>query len=211
MVRELDGEWRTDAAAWWHSQAWREYERAYGDEPGTRARVLAQAAWLTRILDLSSSEADLWAGLRKSYKALINRANRRLEFRLITNTESARFLHLLAADRVTRPLATWHLMADWLVSDAGVLVLGYDGAPLAFAYFIRHKQWAYYGSGASLEDDIQHAVIWHALLELKTRGVRWAELGWQGEATDAKGQSIEFLKRGFGGRDEPAALTEMSR
>lgn len=203
-----DTAWRPHAAAWWSSPAWHAYEALHDGPPGTRSRLLATATWQTRILDLSPSEAELWTGLRKSYKALINGANRQLNFRLATDTEIARVLHLRCAGRVTRPLATWQLMTDWLAAGAGLLVLAYDGAaPLAFAYAIRHADWSYYASGASVDDDLQHAVIWHALMALKARGVRWAELGWRGQAQDPKGQSIEHFRGGFGGRDEPARLT----
>lgn len=59
---------------WWSSPDWLAYEAA-GGYP-SRADVLASATWQTRVIDLSVSEAELWRGIRKSYKAIINKAQK---------------------------------------------------------------------------------------------------------------------------------------
>jgi lipid II:glycine glycyltransferase (peptidoglycan interpeptide bridge formation enzyme) len=76
---------------------------------------------------------------------------------------------------------------------------------VGFAYVVRHGDWAYYFNAASVEPNAQHAIQWAMMLWLKAHGVRWYELGWQGAAGNDKERSIEFFRRGFGGKDFPAA------
>lgn len=227
-------DWRTDAAAWWTSPEWHAYECAYGDESGTRSRLLAGATWNTRIVDLALDEAEVWSGVRKSYRSLIHAAERALTVEALAALgaggliRTCQRVHRFACGgRQTRPDATWDLMGDWAGDGRGLIAMafdyqnrppemtddasGFDGVGLwppvvDFAYFVVNGSWAYYASAASLRPGVHHAVVWRALLALKARGVRWAELGWQGEARDAKGRSVEWFKTGFGGRDEPTAL-----
>ena len=191
------------ADTFWHSDAWREYERIC-QVPVSRVEELAAATWQTRVIDLSVSEADLWRGVRKSYKSLIHAAeldHQIREGRTGVDVGIAKAIHELAAERETRPVESWGLMADWLAQDQAAL---WRIGVAAFVYVIRYGAWAYYASGASRQQDLNHALIWHAMLGLKARGVRWFEIGWQGQAVDEKGQNIEFFRRGFGGFDIPA-------
>lgn len=189
--------------SFWDSPAWRTYETAYGDEPGTRSRLLASATWQTQIVDLTQPEAELWKGIRKSYKSKIHWAERQREIAITEDPIAvgmARAIHIEAAGRETRPMATWQLMADWLVEHSGLLVM----APKSFAYFLIHETWSYYGFAASLEPDVNAALIWTAMKELKSRGVRYLELGWCERVGDsAKERSVAFFKSGFGGRRVP--------
>ena len=207
----MTANWRADAASWWSSKEWHCYEKEYGDEPGARSRLLAEATWRTRIMSLDPSEAELWSSVRKSYRSLIHAGEHRYEIRLGAGLSLlyAQRLHFEAAGCATRSQATWGRMREWIHEDHGVLMMATDrgsGEARSYAYFIVNGSWSYYASGASLEDDVQHAVIWRALLALKARGVCVVELGWQGQAPDAKGRGVEFFKTGFGGRDVPARL-----
>ena len=199
----------------WDTDAWHAYEIAYGDEPGTRSRLLAAADWRTRVVDLSLSEADLWRGVRKSYRSLIRRAEREQTIHVWDEhaerpglwVREFQLSHRLVSGRSTRPMATWQIMAEWLRDGHGLMVGMGPREELewsAFAYAVRHGAWAYYFSGVVQQDNLSHAAIWTMMLALKVRGVRWFELGWQGEAQDEKGKHIEFFKRGFGGVDMPA-------
>lgn len=184
--------------SFWDTDAWHAYEIAYGDEPGTRSRLLASATFSTQVIDLTQSEADLWTGVRKSYKSKIHWAERQRDISLTEDPVAvgmARAIHIEKAGRETRPMGTWILMADWLVAHQALLVM----APKSFAYFIIHRDWAYYGYAASLEPDVNAALVWTAIKALKTRGITQLEMGWQGQATDDKGKQIEFFRRGFGG------------
>mgnify|MGYP001561976968 FL=1 len=75
--------------------------------------------------------------------------------------------------------------------------------PIGFIYVVIYGEWAYYFSGASIEPNVMHALQWRMIQQLKALGVETYELGWQGEATDEKGQGIEMFRRGFGGVDVP--------
>jgi hypothetical protein len=137
-------------------------------------------------------------------------------------------LHKADSGRQTRSDETWQLMGEWAETGHGLFVdamdwseppddalvaaspLVVDGQPLdmgtpmpivGFVYFVRNQDWAYYFSAASIRRDVNIALVWWAMLALKARGVRWCELGWQGEAQDDKGRGIEFFRRGFGGTD----------
>lgn len=89
-----------------------------------------------------------------------------------------------------------------------MLTLAFHGCKsIGFAYFVMRGGWAYYFSGASHQKDLGLALIWLSMLALKDRDVRWCELGWQGQAQSKKETNLEFMKRGFGGRDIPVRLS----
>ncbi len=197
----------------WRSSRWLEYELAYGDAQGTRSAQLAAAMWRTRVVDLARPVEALWRDVRRSYHALIHRAERVWPMQVMTDTDvgvdlpGPRVLHAVESGRVTRPLRTWALMADWTRAESGLCVSARDDDPpyhmVGFAYFIRDGAWGYYASAATVRRDLNHAIVWRAMLELRSSGVRWLEMGWQGEAQGDKGKSIEFFRRGFGGADLP--------
>ena len=170
--------------------------------------MLARATWRTRVIDLAIGEQALWQGVRRSYHALIHRAERTYTFGSPDCAgpwvEEIRALHRESVGRETRPESSWRLMGGW-VSDgaAWCQTARRDGVLAGYAYFVAHQGWAYYHSSASRERHLTHALIWRALVSLRAAGVRYCELGWQGQATDDKGQAIEFFKRGFGGVDVP--------
>lgn len=193
----------------WDTPMWHAYEVAGGVEPGTRSRLLAEAAWSTHVVDLTQPDDVLRSGIRKSYRSGRDSINQVIQRYAITlcqpvDIEAFRWLHLQDAGRVTRPQATWDLMGEWLKSGTGLLVGAAVGSDWrAFAYFEVFDGWSFYGHAASLDRPVQHALIWTAMKALKARGVRTLELGWQGEATDEKGLNLEHFKRGFGGVTVP--------
>lgn len=174
--------------------------------------VLEETTWETAVVNLQYDEADLWKNLRKSYHALINKAQRTAQIMTIGQTqlvggcehpiEEARRLHIASAGRETRPVATWEMMARWMEEGFGVLALAAVGGEMrAYAYAIRYKDWAYYMSGASLEPNLQHALIWQLMRTLRQDGERrYFEVGWLERAGDSeKEKNIAFFKEGFGG------------
>ena len=192
----------------WQSPEWERYEKAYGDEPGTRARLLAESDFQTRIVDLSLPEEQLWRGVRKSYRPVINGLKKDPDFSMVAVVgegrafDDCRALHVREAGRETRPLETWRIQADWL-NDGGAFAMGAvrNGNLKGFAYVVTFDTWAYYFSAASSEPNVQHAIQWQAMNLLKQSGrFRWYELGWM-EPDDSRA----FFKRGFGGKDVPAS------
>lgn len=200
--------------SFWTTEAFSRYEAACGQAAGDRERLLRDATWTTRVVDLSVPEPELWAGVRASYHSLVNRWNRYPHQQVTAHAhgqpfehvvERCRLLHFKEAGRSTRSLESWRVQQEWVRCRHGIAVIATRGhEDVAFAYVVRHGDWAYYFSAASSERNVQHAVQWAAMRYLKHAGVRWYELGWQGEASDAKGQAIEFFRRGWGGRDVPA-------
>lgn len=192
---------------WWTSTRWRDYERVSGVIT-SRADVLRSAHWLTRVIDLDVDREYLWQGVRKSYRSLIRRASERYEIVYCASDVMSAFerMHERVSGRQTRSSESWRMMREWVQSGHLLLVGARDSDRwVAFAAFEIWHDWAYYGHAASEVRDVSHALIWAAMNELKSRGVRVLELGWQHEATDEKGRAIEFFRRGFGGRDTRAA------
>ena len=222
------------SVSWWDTESWHEYERAYGDEPGTRSELLATAPWSTRVVDLSGSRDLLWSGVRRSYHSIINGLGREFLFQqrsVAVGASGAReaarraqTLHAIAAGRPTRSTATWDVLAGWTKTEDshGLWVLGADPRDndVGYAFFVIHEGWAYYFSAASLRRDLGLALIWWGMLALREYGVRWCELGWQGELQRhetfrddeafKKRRNIEFVRRGFGGLDVPVRLSGRS-
>ncbi len=136
----------------------------------------------------------------------------------------AQLVHAKAAEGATRSGCTWELMGEWIDTRNGLLTIAFHGhAPVGFAYFVVHGKWSYYFSGASQQPNLGLALIWLSMLALKEVDVRWCELGWQGQGRTTmsedgemtfirdddfkKIQAIEFVRRGFGGRDLPARVS----
>jgi hypothetical protein len=212
----------------WDSPEWAAYEKAYGDAVGTRSRLLASADWQTRVVDLSLSEAELWQGIRRSYKALIHKVEREHVIGSVSGDciYSAMKIHEQEAGRMTRPFETWTLMGDWVRAGHGLLIgagvhraveITTAGdqwprfAPVGlvdmrgYVYCVIHGAWSYYHSGVTREKNLSHAMLWQAMKALKARGVRYLELGWQARAGDTdKDRGISHLKAGMGGYDIPA-------
>ena len=173
--------------AFFSTEAWFRYERAYGDVPGTRAALLATAQWRTRVLDLRPDEATVWRGVRGSYHPIVNKLRKDPEVAIV-DADSETFLNVCLPMQVrleggmTRTRASWDVQAEWLrtLPRIGTCWIGYRrGQPKAFIYTIIWRAYAYYGYGRTEEDGIHHALIWHAVRTLKVRGVNWFELGWQ--------------------------------
>jgi hypothetical protein len=175
----------------------------------------------TQVIDLEPPEAELWAGLRKGHRSDVRRAERTLEIEVLdTRTirdeafDAYRRLHAKAAGRVTRPAVTFDLMHAWIRrGDALLVTARQQGALLSVALLIVYKAAAYYASGANDPEaegpGIAHLVQWRALQELKGRGVRRYEIGWQQQVpvlhdvASAKQRSISHFKHGFGGATWP--------
>lgn len=204
---------RDTVSSFWNTPDWHAYEKASGAEPGARARLLREASFMTRVIDLKVSSEQLWEGVRRSYHAPINRLlkDRRFNVKVTTKIDEAHALHAAQAGRETRPQGTWDIQHGWLLQGRAFLFGGYrDGVMVGFAYIVNDDtDWHYYFSAASSEPNVQHAIQWTALRWLHRRSrSRYYEMGWQGEATDVKGKNIEFFRRGFGGEDKPAAWRE---
>ena len=171
--------------------------------------------YYTQIIDLTKSESELKAGVRKSYRSLINKDHVTSDMHDIVPYKR---LHEQVRG-VTRHSDTWHIqqkmiwqkeafcliqarfknmqnpLATNTIVEAGVLV-----------YY--NKDTAYYASGASTVDS--HALMWQAILKAKKLGCKKFEMGEQvfGESKEA---NISKFKRGFGGITEVRLILEKER
>lgn len=181
------------------------------NRPRSVAPGFAQSVKSTRVIDLRQDEAVLWRELRKSYHSLIHKAERAYAIDLYGGGDDdkagwrmirAHEIHALSAGRETRPQATWDCQRAWLRDGFAMLALAQDGTNhRAFAYVVKWKNWAYYFSGAALDQSVQHALIWHLMKTLRLNGeTQYLELGhdWGANATE-KDRQINFFLDGFGG------------
>lgn len=172
----------------------------------------------TSILDIQFSEKELWNGLRKSYRSLINNGKKYFDIVIMDHSnandemfEEHKKLHYKAAGRITRPVETWSLQYDLLTKDNGILIgLKENGKFVAFSYFAHSHSKAYYGSSSDDPDydgniPLEHIIIWTSIEYYKKRDFKLLELGHQSFGSQLFGQpskkdiNISFFKRGFGG------------
>lgn len=175
--------------------------------------------WATRVIPLrGQSEADLWSGVRRSYRSLIHAGVRNWTVHLgggldtpATEAVWAGYCQMHQAtvgQALPRGPETYALQRRWM-REGRALLLGLAARDaeetwLGFAYLIAHhgRAW-YYASGPSIEPNAQHVLQWEALKGLQRIGAEEYEIGWQGYDSTEKGRAIDFFKRGFGGRDRP--------
>ena len=167
-------------------------------------------SWPSRVLDLTQSEAILHAGVRKSYRHLINRGRQTWEWWDCAGSPEA--FHLLWAEvngRQRHPDAE-RLMSDWLKTGHARLIGAWRGGRWeAFCYALVYKRRAYYASGPALVPNVMHALQWNMILTLKAEGVELYELGWGARPGDSdKDRQISFFKAGFGGEDQIVQAVE---
>lgn len=161
-------------------------------------------SWETFVVDLWRSEQELWANVRRSYHSLIRRAERDKEVGVYATraaVETAHRVHTQAAGRETRSQATWDRMARW--AESGNLLVALvlsEGKALGMAMAVRYKNASYYASGATLEPNLSHALVWRLATTLRYDGLRWFEVGWGVRPGDTeKDRNIAYFKKGMGG------------
>lgn len=167
----------------------------------------------SRVIDVNLSPPRLWRDVRKSYKALIHQVQRRFE--IVVGYAEAQMSDYAVVHRAaggTRAARTYELQLEWVRSRHAFTAVAYEGStPVAAAYVLAWKGWAYYASGPSLTPSAQHGLQWAIIEELAARtDVHYYEMGWQGAALDEKERQIEFFKCGFGGHDWPFEVREVT-
>lgn len=156
---------------------------------------LAAKPYYTQIIDLSRTEEELHAGVRKSYKSLINKGKAAI------TSDSIDFQyfwdeHDEAAGRETRHRETWRVQYEQILEGEAFLVK----APKSGGLFIYNNHTCYYGVGCSLEGGGTQSLIWKAILHAKELGCRFMELGEQKFNGTKKELGISHFKAGFGGK-----------
>jgi hypothetical protein len=172
----------------------------------------------TQVLNLVGDEQDLLRDMRKGHRADIARAAKLIQATVLDEHtitqerfDNYRLLHCKAAGRVTRPLATFQMMLEWIRSGQAILCAAtLDDKDVGFALVSVYKDGAYYSS--SCEDPefnhlpIGHLLQWRVMQWLKEHGIRRYEIGLQSfgdqvhSTISEKEVKIGFFKRGFGGQ-----------
>lgn len=159
----------------------------------------------SRVVDL---RLHGWNDVRKSYRPIINSVRRLFTIGQCTvgSMDNYRVLHREANGGYERDPGTFIRQIKWLTTGEGLLVGAANsrGRFVSFAYWIMFRGNAYYMSGPSIEDNVQHAVIWQSLCHMKDMGIKLVEMGQvDGPGMTEKERKIAVFKRGFGGEDVP--------
>lgn len=174
------------------------------------ASLQSRAEWL---LDISSSQEDIWMGLHKHARynvRLAERANVKLEIFEPDKTPLDTFLGLMqtTAKRDSFGAQTkqyYKSVLECLPADSGfVIICTIDNKPAAAAIFAAYDGVLHYVFAGSSDDFRKIAppyyVIWNGILEAKRRGLNTLNFG--GITEDVKGQhlaGVTGFKKRFGG------------
>lgn len=165
------------------------------------------------FIDLSPSMAEIKSRFRKSYKALITSGGKLWKVGMATAAapdlwNEFRLLHLAVAGRATRSEDSWRLQHDAIASgDAFFIYLrNEEGKMVGGGLFHTTSHEGLYAIGAYdrllFDKPLGHVVQYHAIEEMKRRGIRWYKLGARCYTTDVpvpseKEIAISNFKQGF--------------
>jgi FemAB family protein len=165
------------------------------------------------FIDLSGSLAEIKSGFRKSYKSLITSGSKLWKIQVITvadpqQWDEFRALHRAISGRVTRSDESWCLQHEAIASGDAFFVCLRDDAESMVGGGLFHvtEHEGFYAIGAydrSLFDKpLGHVVQYHAIEEMKSRGLKWYKLGPRFYPSDIPSPSdkeitISQFKQGF--------------
>lgn len=173
------------------------------------------------VVDLSLSEDELLASLSATTRTRIRRSrDERIEIRVPTSaaervqslepfrsSASTAFAGVGEPERAFDAVVA-HLLASSAVHDtiakpvAHPVVIVKDGEPISAVVTCESNGAAYYllafNTEAGRAADGNRLALWHAMLQARSRGVRWFQLG-SLDFGSGKAASISAFKRQFGG------------
>jgi FemAB family protein len=140
------------------------------------------------FLDLAPPMAEIKSTFRRSYKSLIAAGNKLWKVHVLTAAdlepwEEFRLLHLAVAERATRSDESWRLQHDAISTGDAFLVFLRDqaGRMVGGGFFHTTTHEGFYAVGAYdrslFKNPLGHVVQYHAIEEMKRRGIRWYKLG----------------------------------
>lgn len=210
-----------------------EMVEAFVDTPGLSewyGRLMEEGACVTvrhdLFLDLSKTMVEIKAGFRKSYKALVTSGSLLWKVQVASDVaeqlwEEFRLLHRTVAGRSTRSDESWRLQHEALVNGQAFFVCLRDDRDRMVGGGLFHvtAHEGLYAIGAydrSLFDKpLGHVVQYHAIEEMKRRGLRWYKLGARAFPADMPAPSekdlqISNFKSGFASHLYPAYMLQLS-
>lgn len=174
-------------------------------------------SYLTCILNLSLLEKELFCNFSKGHKSDIKKAEKTLQLEIIdkdnvTKEQIYDFMnyYFKISGKKTRPVNTFDNIYKWIKNDYGVLLkANYNGFVCGYSLFNIYKDTSYYSMACKDEKysefNISHFLQWKAINYLKSKGIRYLEVGTQylndtlNNYPSEKDKNISKFKRGFGG------------
>lgn len=160
----------------------------------------------SQVIDLRTHK---WSDVRKSYRGLINQAEKKYGISEIHYISTFQELHRQAFG-VARNDETFSIQGEWLRSGNAMLVQGGRESWIGAVLWIIYRGCAYFASSPSVENNIQHAIIWRSFRLLKEKGVTLIDMG-QIDSMTEKEKSIGFFKSGWGGESRPFTIVRRTQ
>ena len=155
----------------------------------------------SQVIDLRTHQ---WSDVRKSYRGLINQAEKKYGISEIHYISTFQELHRLAFG-IARNDETFSIQEKWLWSGNAMLVQGGREAWVGAVLWIIYDGCAYFASSPSIENNVQHAIIWRSFSLLKEKGITLVDMG-QIDGVTEKEKNIGFFKSGWGGEPKPFTI-----
>lgn len=165
------------------------------------------------FVDLSMPMTDIKSAFRKSYKALITSGSKLWKVQVVSSADPVHWnefhrLHIAVAGRITRSTESWQLQHEAVASGDAFFVHLRDETDrmVGAGLFNVTRDEGLYAVGAydrSLFDKpLGHVVQYHAIEEMKQRGLRWYKIGAKAYPTNqpsptTKEIDISNFKQGF--------------
>lgn len=175
----------------------------YVDEP---ASAWVREEHCSQVIDLRTHK---WSDVRKSYRGLINQAEKKCGISEIHYISTFQELHRQAFG-VARNDETFSIQGEWLRSGNAMLVQGGRESWIGAVLWIIYSGCAYFASSPSVENNIQHAIIWRSFRLLKEKGVTLIDMG-QIDGMTEKEKSVGFFKSGWGGESRPFTIVRRTQ
>jgi hypothetical protein len=161
----------------------------------------------SQVIDLRTHK---WSDIRKSYRGLINQAMKNIGIEKTCLGYKFQTIHQDTFGS-TRTQRTYDIQGEWLKGGLAQAFIAYKYTPsgeevyVAGALWIVYRNCAYYASGPSIYDNVQHAVIFRSLEALRSYGVTLVDMG-QIDGETEKERNIGKFKQGFGGEAKPFTI-----
>ena len=158
------------------------------------------------FINLKPNTKEIWSSLRKSYKALINRANSKLKFNVLENSlhvKSLKNLHIKVSGKITRNDQTWSIQKKMIDdSQAIIFEISYEKQTLGMSFFTYDTTTAYYDVGVydrelTKKHFTTHFMLWNAITYFKKNGISKIYLDKMNYSKDSKINDIVNFKLGF--------------
>ena len=181
------------------------------------ARFSHKQAFAMTINLMNFSPEKYKAGIRKSYKSLINWGSKNLDIQRV-NQEFGDFrlleqfmnFHIKIAGRQTRSAASWKLQYDMAKAGAGEMTLAYlDEKLVAASFFADYVNTTHYFTGVYerelFDHGLSHYMVYDGVCQSAVRGnsKRLSFGNFDTHETDPKACNIQFFKKGFAETLEP--------